>query len=164
MSNAPARPLRNHPQVIAFVAAKLEKDVNSWLQVSGDSDEESCLETLTDVLTDTHSSDWDGYKLARALEDEGWSPDHDLVSTLDRADHFAYDEHHRLVKDWVASNGIQAKLELGREVTTRIGFEKKTGTIIKIDALEARYHIQVPPQTDTSAYLVNFEEVEKENL
>jgi len=85
----PSKP-KKRPQaldslVLENVVSRLLPSVRTWLEEQGnvisDKDEQGVFDVLIELLHH-QGGRWDGYELARALEDQEWRPDSTLVEIL----------------------------------------------------------------------------------
>jgi hypothetical protein len=87
--------------------------------------------------------DWDGYNLAKTLEDAfHWSCNTELVSILDNADLYRSQHHSACVREWVERNKIAPKLCVGDLCKYLDGKTKRVGEIVKVDAKHALYLVR----------------------
>jgi hypothetical protein len=139
-----AKPTNNDEAVVRAVVEKLKKPVLAWLEEGGSvDDEEDSLENLFQALSGAF--DWDGYQLARRLEDRFcWSPDARLVEILSDAEHHRYRAHKDAVAAWVAANGATPKFKVGDRVRYRsFHHGPQEGEITHVDAAQLRYTVFV---------------------
>jgi hypothetical protein len=88
------------------------KQVNEWCQ--NETDLEDCIETSEKILNWCRNDN--GYELAKRFEDEGFSPDSELVDILDSVSHDSHTVRENAVKKWVAKNELELKYEIGQNV------------------------------------------------
>lgn len=145
------RPKSNDPAIIEAAIREVMPEVVKWL---GDEKvpEDQLLRDLTRALRHSH----DGYKAARSLDSDGWSPDAELVEILDG--YSVSGAHREAEKSWVIANGIVPRHALGAVVSARWGGKTVSGPIYRIEAETAHYVIQHDPAKQGGAY-VPFEDV-----
>jgi hypothetical protein len=130
------RPKQSDDAVIDEVASLLLPDVMKWLEVDS-ADEEEKEETVKS-LRRAISWDYDGYAIAKNLDDRGWDPDARLVDILDRAGMAALKAHGNLCRKWVLEEGME-----GPAVGTVVLFQKKEGVVARNDP-DGKALVRVP--------------------
>jgi len=144
------RPTDRDPEVIEAAVKLLFPSVWDWITASssdsGEYDErETVLEELIKVFKRRSIFDYDGYRLARLLEESCmWESDSDLVSVLDSYYSFLSQAHRDAVKEWVLKNSIIPKKNIGDFVNVDFGERTHQGRIIGIDEATGQYTINVP--------------------
>ena len=135
------RPTKMDEDVLAKVSELLLPELVQWGGWPQEQREED-LETLTELLK--YSYDFDGYKLAKKLEDELYcDADSELVGILDRVEGLAYQITEKKVKEWVSANSILPAFKVGDRVKwPHSGRETMTGTVVAIHTDKATYTIQ----------------------
>lgn len=144
---------RKRPQlldqgVLECVASRLFSEVKRWLEDSGEDlsarDEQGMFDVLVELLHH-RLGQWDGYVLARDLEDQGWTPNSQLVEVLSDssrlADHCLREEQIR----WVHEESLSPKHGVGEEVRFKI-YENEpplTGRIVEVQAETLEFSIEV---------------------
>ena len=166
MSNpTPPRPGKFSPEVIAAVAERLLPSVQECLvEVHGNE-----LDHLKSALEDCSYGHWEGYKLAKCLDEHYyWSDacDTQLCEILDNAEAIAYKVCQVLVSDWVKSNKIEPPFPVGTAVEFVSGWNKLTGKVAAINYGTAEYAVQEDGKTYSPSesgfvegYLVPYERV-----
>ena len=116
--------------------------VLAWLNETGDSEgADEVLEQLQETLSRAY--DFDGYKLAKELEDDHyWDADEELVDIMSGAHWVVYDITQRRVAEWVKENDIKPTFAVGDHVEFESARTKQAGTIVKVNGHEATYTIQ----------------------
>lgn len=153
MSDIP-RPSRYSDEVVWGVARLLVADLQ-W-QDYEDSEAEgydgSELQALVDTLRD--ETDWDGYSLAKHLDEDFNIPvTADTVNTLDVAHVYQVKAHTELVLKWVlATEGVPL---YSKDATVRVkafkhGVEAYTGVIRDVRAPMLTYSVFVQEHADES--------------
>jgi hypothetical protein len=151
-------PTRASIEVVAAVAKKLTPKVIEW-ENQPESDHQEVEDTLKELLTNNH--DWDGFQLAKDLDDGGWCPDAGLVEILDEATHLQITEHGRLVKEWIEANGVQPKFQVGDKVSFRLSFKPHTGTIKKVYPETLQYVIDQEGRTEMGDPVIEEKQITK---
>jgi len=90
--------------------------VNKWCDDETPLDD--CVESAHRIL-DWHSND-NGYELAKEFEDDGFSPDADLVEILDGVSYDKGNIVQEHIKMWVINNNLTLDLTEGQKVVTKI--------------------------------------------
>jgi hypothetical protein len=116
------RPRPLDPDVIENVAGRLFPEVKNWLEERGevfiDELEQDLFGELVNLLH--HDQDWDGYVLARELEERSWTPDAELVEILHQSHVFAYHSLREEVARWVAENALVLTHIVGDHVVFKL--------------------------------------------
>ena len=60
--------------------------------------------------------DFDGYHLARHLDNQGWTPDADLVDILSNTDQYFFAALRQAELEWIKTNNITPKFKIGDNV------------------------------------------------
>jgi len=94
---------------LAKIVGKL---VNEWCQ--NETSLEECIESSEKVLE--YNSNDNGYELAKEFEDEGFSPDSELVEILDCVSYEKSKVQEAFIKKWVADNNLKLELSIGQRV------------------------------------------------
>jgi hypothetical protein len=122
------RPTWNE-EMVKELAQIVGKQVNEWC--NDETPLEDCIETAEKVLQ-WHSNDT-GYELAKEFEDEGFSPDSELVEILDSASYDRSKVQETFVKKWVAENGLKLELIEGQKVIAKLAHKGEVeGEIVKL--------------------------------
>ena len=106
------------------------KKVNEWCK--NETDLEDCIETCEIIFKWSRHDN--GYELAKRFEDEGFSPDVELVEILD--DYVSHSvnkikENH--IRSWVKDNNLKLKYEVGQFVSAKTFFRGEiNGEIMKV--------------------------------
>lgn len=151
----PPRPDGDTGDILAHVAAALCKklefevpDPEMDLDEAEDEDRYGEYEDILQVLDDEY--DWDGYKLAKALDYKGWDVDAEITLTLDSAVVIKYDAVDRAVRAWVQEYELKPKYSLEDRVSItyadpdKRGQRKKgEGKIVRVDASRLVYTVEV---------------------
>lgn len=148
----PARPRRHDPEVVERAIDLLLPDVLRW--IGDDKDLGSVRPNLVKILA--HTSDVDGYALARKLDDMGWCPDAQLVEILDDFELDLGEALKEKVRDWVRSHDLRLTLREGDPVTFEANRSPLEGTISSLLPDTAEYEVQTSKKT---VYVVPFEQV-----
>lgn len=105
-------------------------------------------------------SDEDGYSLARALEDYGFSPTAETVDELSQLASYMYDAQITAEKQWVRENNVQLRIQPGQQVQFPFAKGDVSGVITGTDPARALYLIKRDGDTDPSRrYYVQAERV-----
>lgn len=122
------RPVWND-EMVKELAKIVGKQVNEWC--NDETPLEDCIGTSEKIL-EWHSND-NGYELAKEFEDEGFSPDTELVEILDSifSDRSTIQEN--FVKKWVAENNLKLELCIGQKVIAKLVRKGEVeGEIVKL--------------------------------
>lgn len=92
------------------------KELNNWC--NNETPLENCIESSEKVLK-WHLND-NGYKLAKEFEDEGFTPDAELVEVLDSVSYDTIKIREKHIKQWVADNQIILDLQEGQTVIAKL--------------------------------------------
>jgi hypothetical protein len=141
----PPRPAKFNPEIIAAVAERLLPGVQEHL---GDDSNGEELSDLKDALGGC--SEWDGYKLAKCLDDNAhWGEvcDTQLCEILDNAETIAHKIVQLAVSEWVKANKIEQPFPVGTAVEFTSGRSKLTGKIAAINYGTAEYTVQEDGRT-----------------
>ncbi len=113
-------------------------------------------EQIEDVLDEFR----DGYKMARELERKGWGEDRALVDLMDDGEMFLSEAYKEIVEQWVKCYGITPERKIGDTVSTNHWARKgQVGVITRIYDNEAKYAVRFPDQPQTSAMILEYEDV-----
>lgn len=124
--------------VLEAVAGRLFTNVKSWLEARGEElsskDEQGLFDVLVELLHQ-ESEAWDGYALARSLENQGWSPDANLVVVLHEARDFVHDCLRDEVARWVEKNQLKIQYSEGDWIKFKMfpGDPSLQGQIVGVD-------------------------------
>lgn len=99
------------------LAQIIGKQVNEWCR--NETPLEDCIESSEKIL-EYHSND-NGYELAKEFEDEGYSPDSELVELLDSVSYEKSKLQEKFIKDWVVANKLKLELTEGMKVIAKTG-------------------------------------------
>lgn len=132
--NPPPRPKESDPAVLKAAAERYLPAVIAW--VGNEWRDEMRDDTLESIIAAIEDMP-DGYERARALDNEGWEPDAELVEILDM-DHIA-PAHAEAVKAWVDANQIKPRFAVGDRIAIPPG---EIGTISYVDTDQARYTVK----------------------
>jgi len=130
-----ARPTWND-EMVKELAKIVGPKVNEWC--NHETPLEDCIETAEKVLK-LHSND-NGYELAKAFEDEGFSPDSELVEILDSVSYDRSKVQESFIKKWVTENNLKLELVEGQKVIARLFHRADVeGEIVKLYPETMRY-------------------------
>lgn len=116
-------------EMVKELAKIVGKQVNEWC--NNETPLEDCIETAEKVLQ-WHSND-NGYDLAKEFEDEGFSPDSELVEILDRVSYDRSKVQESFIKKWVADNNLKLELVEGQKVIAKLVRKGEVeGEIVKL--------------------------------
>lgn len=93
------------------------------------------------LLRDNH--DWDGFQLAKELEDRWDGVDAAMVEILDEALSLKHTEHRKSVIAWVKAYELKPKYDLNTVVKINVDGTVHTGTITKIYSESLQYVVTV---------------------
>jgi hypothetical protein len=135
------RPDIHDPEVLCEVAKELAPKVMAW-DPNGEYDLEELAESLQKGMEDAY--DLDAYKIVRALDDDGWMVDAELVHVFEEAIPIALRVRDRLIEQWVKDESVTATLKVGDKVQSKRRFNRYSGTITRVDEKSARYLVFNP--------------------
>ena len=163
-SKAP-RPTRHDVEVLDEVAGKLVAEIIAHDgKDPGESLRVKRREELLGVLDDA-AGDYDGYALARVLDDEcHWSVDAHTVATLDMAVILIERAHQARTRAWVQAHPQEQRFAVGDRVAWTDGLtgKRSLGTIVRVRPETAEYVVR-PEDWDGSkqgGWVLEFERVE----
>lgn len=122
----------NFTKQAALNAVKLDgikKQLKSWLRSEPTDDD---LESFADCY------DYDGFKMGKNLDSQGWDVDEQLVDLCGWFSHYYHKEEDKLIKQWVSENNIEVPYQVGEFVSFKMQFKDKVGEIVDIDKEKAR--------------------------
>ena len=109
------RPTWNN-EMLKELAKIVGEQVNEWC--NDETSLEDCIEIAEKVLQ-WHSND-NGYELAKEFEDEGFSPDTQLVEILDGVSYDKMKVKESFIKKWVIENNLTLELTEGQKVIAKL--------------------------------------------
>lgn len=116
-------------EMLKELAQIVGKQVNEWC--NDETPLEDCIKAAEKVLQ-WHSND-NGYEIAKEFEDEGFSPDSELVEILDIVSYHRSKVQETFIKKWVAKNNLKLHLVKGQKVIAKlIGKGEVKGEIVKL--------------------------------
>ena len=125
------RPDNQHPAVVDAGAPKIIKLLTDWLKRYNETaTEEDLLKSATKLI---QNRDYDGYALAKVLENEGWSVDAELVAELEQVDVIMRYCVKEATIRWIKDNQMQPPVAIGDQVKTKVGWELVVGEVTSID-------------------------------
>ncbi len=169
------RPQSNSPEVVEQAAKALLPKVIEWLN-SSNGPYYSVLDA--DVLLDLgkalrYKGQDDGYHIAKALEQECWNVDSELVEILNHTGFHIQAALNAVTEDWIRTNNINPKHAVGDSVLVktypRIGVSpiEHTGVVVKINPQRGDYLIRIsalghvmPGKLGVQGQHVNWEDVD----
>lgn len=138
------------------LAQKMGKIVFDWC--NDDTELSDCVEYSEEILKYNH--DEDGYKLAKELEDKGFSPDVMLVDELDCVSNMGSVILKNHIQKWVIDNSLKLEIKMNTEVHYNEWKDRiKPGKIVKLYPETLQYGVRTPEQSETAHYIVNAEKV-----
>lgn len=137
-STIPPRPTKHDEDIIRAGIELCFFDI--FDQVGGESGQQGELRDELFVVVKDAAGDLDGYNLARLLEDTFyWSPDAQLVDSLDGIADKIYRVHAVKVKEWVQAHNVTPLLKAGDRVEYKSGWEVRRGVIAGFRMETAEY-------------------------
>ena len=122
------RPTWNN-EMLKELAKIVGEQVNEWC--NDETPLEDCIEIAEKVLQ-WHSND-NGYQIAKEFEDEGFSPDTQLVEILDGVSYDKMKVKETFIKKWVAENNLTLELTEGQKVIAKLFLKGEVeGEIVKL--------------------------------
>lgn len=155
MNKTTRRPHILDPDVIDNLVRRIFPNVKSWLEAEGeilsDESEQDLFDDLIDLFMQKNEAfgdtppDWDGYYLARTLEDNGWSPNAELVETLHESNDLAYASLREEVVRWVAMNGLVPSYKVGELVRIQMYVNEPdmSGCVAEVFPASLEYSIRL---------------------
>lgn len=144
-TGTPARPADYGQEVRDAVAARLLPLLVEWIEAVGevvtDAEKVVYLRHLEEAL---RFPPWDGYRLARDLHNVGFDPDANLVESLDAAHGYRYQEHRRIVAEWVKAQAVKLRHEIGDVVKVNDRHVRCEGVVVSLDRVHATYTVRLP--------------------
>lgn len=113
------------------VAERMMDDLAVFSNWPNASDKTPLIDDITSAL-DGAGRPYDGYDIAKNLDDFYWNISADMVSELDFADRFVEEELTKLISAWVEETGYKHPYAVGDNVAYNWGGKKATGTIHEI--------------------------------
>jgi len=142
-----------------LISMAIDEELKGFMAYNTESGEEAAKEVkeqLTATLNYTYA-DHDGFKLAKALDDEGWEGSSELVELCDELIHRRSQMARQAETLWVGDNELKQQYPDGMLVTYKAPWGKSTtGTVVGWDA-DGRYRIK--PSQLAYTYLVPLEQV-----
>jgi len=146
--------------VLENLVGRIFPSVKVWLEEAGeaftDDREQDLFDELVDLLEKTYTANnirfgWDGYAIARELEERGWEPDAELVEILHDAEALAYQSLREEVVRWVAMNGLVPSHKVGEPIRVLLYTDESylEGQVAFVHPETMEYTILTP----TGAYL-----------
>ncbi len=130
------RPKDSDGEIIKEASKRFAIDLMKWCMAGG---EQHCTieefeEDAFEVL-DSCFSDYDGYKIAKCLEDDHYySADESLVDLCSNVWNYIHEAHSKALKRWIKDNNVVCPFKIGDTVSyNRLGV-RKTGMIKVINA------------------------------
>lgn len=116
-------------EMVKELAQIVGKQVNEWC--NDETPLEDCIEKAEKVLQ-WHSND-NGYEIAKEFEDEGFSPDSELVEILDGVSYERSKVQETFIKKWVTENNLKLELTEGQKVIVKLVRKGEVeGEIVKL--------------------------------
>jgi hypothetical protein len=118
------RPKPHDPIVLENIAGRLFPSVRDWLETQGEifnaHSEQGLFDELVDLLHQNLGR-WDGYDLARELEERSWSPNAELVAILQDTDSLAYHSLREEIVRWASDTNTLVPLhKVGDNVEVKL--------------------------------------------
>src|SRR5690606_24314515 len=104
-------------EMVKELAQIVGKQVNEWC--NDETPLEDCIEIAEKILK-WHSND-NGYELAKEFEDEGFSPDSELVEILDSVSYDRRKVEESFIKKCVGENYLTLKFVEGQKLIAKLG-------------------------------------------
>lgn len=92
------------------------KELNEWC--NNETELEDCVETCEEIFKWSRNDN--GYEFAKKFEDEGFSPDSQLVEILDGVTYHVSNIKQKAIKKWVSENNLELKYEVGQIVLVNL--------------------------------------------
>lgn len=135
------------------------KEINEWC--NDETPLEDCVESAQKVLK-WHLND-NGYELAKEFEDEGFTPNPELVELLDSVSYDTIKIRETHIKKWVADNQIKLDLVVGEKVIAKLVRKGEIESeIVKLYPETAQYGLwyeTIGHEKGKGHTIVNFENV-----
>jgi hypothetical protein len=143
------RPSPNDKEIIKLaVINKLLAEVIRWLKENGDSEDYVVgteeYDNIVEQLVNAVERGSDGYRIARELDSDGWSPDSELVDILENS--FGYVRHEVQTASirWFEATGWKPHANGLRVKSNQRGDSKGLIGTIKASHLDGRYTVCFP--------------------
>ena len=163
------RPMRSDDFVIKKAAELMLPDFLEWLGEDAQ-DTEYELKTLIEVFD--RAFDFDGYEMAKLLDEKHYGSNTELVDVMSNAYRKVDEAHRNAVSEWIRAYNIQPQLAVGdvvpcsRKVHGQPA-QELSGEITAIDTKQAKYTIfvaslgHVKEGLGTHGFVVPFEDIEQ---
>ena len=158
---ATERPGRLSPPVIEQIALTLFAEIKQWLESYGDAiserEEMEAFGTLKRALSE--SSNWDGYALAKQLDELGWEPDAELVAILQDAERVSLTCYRETIIRWVKENKLKPKYKPSAHIEFKAPGTQETlnAKVMVVHPETLEYSIKLETRSDP-IHLVVYEE------
>ncbi len=156
LSRIPPRPEKDMGDILAAVARGLCKSMGfealpEDMDLDDVEDEDKYGEYRDFLFILDNEYDWDGYRLARALDDKGWDIDARMVESLDSASILRHAALDRAEKTWVTKYELKPKYALQDKIylmyddpANKRKLKKGIGEVVEVRASNLSYIIQIP--------------------
>lgn len=155
----PPRPSLWSEEVSKLVAERILPEIVKWMKPRFPIPESELEEMKTEICEAIEFTD-DSYEIARELETRShWDVDRDLIHIMDSVSEYRYQEHNKIVNQWVLSNGVEPKLKIDDVVSFKTNdLGVTSGKITSIFEKTANYGIRLDNQPNV-VRLVEYERV-----
>ena len=131
----------------------------AYLNVSKtDEDYSDCLESISKILEQNKYST-DGYELGKEFDDAGFEMNAQIVSDLDCLSSDKESILNKVIEDWVISDNIQPKFDVGAKIIFKLCFKENEGEIVEVNTKRAYYIVKTAEYKGNGGYVVKYEEI-----
>jgi hypothetical protein len=128
------------------IAGRLFPNVREWLEGQGEIFTPVIEQSLFDEIIDLLRQDsWDGYDLARELEERSWSPNGELVAILHEVEILAFHALREEIVRWSTTISLAPSHKVGEYVMFQLKSKEPsmTGQVVKVHAT-LEYSVKMP--------------------
>lgn len=141
------------------VAERMVEDLVLFSGWPDAKDKTPLVDDLVSALDSARHHSYDGYHIAKELDEFYWDITADMVSELDFSDRFIEEELTKLITAWVAETGYKYPYAVGDSVSYKWSGKKTIGNIHEV-RMNGTVLITIPDETGCA--VIHWEEVEPE--
>lgn len=142
------------------LAVKIGKKICEWC--NKETSLELCIEDTKEILSFNYNDN--GFDLAKAYEDKGYSPDAELVYILEDIPYIRYEILNKAIEKWVIEDKIEPEFEIGTICNVKYGAKLLEGVIVDYNKKLAQYKVVIESEGMTingsMRAIVNYEDAE----
>lgn len=131
------RPQRTDEDVLQKTAETLAIDLHKAFP----DDVVDDLADIIDQLKESIRYESDGYRICRDLENEGWSPDAEMVQVVDRVESIRQSVLDSAVANWIVDAQIEPAFKVGDTVEFLHKDRRFSGQVIDVDMRRGHYTV-----------------------